>query len=304
MGLNLIAKRLATLFPWAARPYVWLWGRWTSPTRPHYLFLNLRKELDVRTYRVVALRSGEKMKCDPFDAVGRALFREGVFEPETLTLFERLVPVGGVVLDVGAHVGQYAIRASSLVGPGGRVHAFEPDTRTMAVLKGNIRRNGLKNVALHSCCLSDRPGEATFYSARSDNVGGASLRPNPSSSGYSRSVQVSTLDAVAASEPRIDLVKIDVEGAELLVLRGAQAALELHRPCLIVELSVNSSPFGYTSGELVAWLDAHGYSVFDVGEVPLRPWQESNSRPAWYNVLAVPADRRQDYVARGLIHAS
>jgi FkbM family methyltransferase len=133
---------------------------------------------------------------------------------------------GMVVVDVGANVGLYTLHAARLVGSGGKVHSFEPTPETFQVLKDNVQVNGFLEggtVALHQAAVTDRTGAAELRIFR-DNCGQNTLFFEPQ--GAER-VEVSTvsLDEALAAEPRVDVIKIDAEGAEPLVLRGMRGIL-------------------------------------------------------------------------------
>ena len=137
------------------------------------------------------------------------------------------------VIDVGAHVGYFAIEASKLVGPQGTIHAFEPNAENFDKLSYNIRR--YKNIVPHTEAVSDHVGEMTLYDS-STGTGSNSLIAERGAYKSTHTVPVTTLDTLFANTP-IDLIKIDVEGAEHLVFKGMQAIVERNQNLkLVVEL--------------------------------------------------------------------
>jgi FkbM family methyltransferase len=168
-------------------------------------------------------------------------------ERETMEAFARLIPRGGTVIEVGGHIGYISMYFASLVGPDGRVVVFEPGPNNQRYLQRNIA--GLGNVEWVDRAVSDEGGTVTFYC---DNLTGQNnslvadfkvLETNASRTGIALEraavkVEAVTLDAYCAErglEP--DFVKIDVEGAELLVVRGMKAVLAGARPRLMVEMN-------------------------------------------------------------------
>lgn len=157
-------------------------------------------------------------------------------EPE-YPMLSQYVHSGDWVLDVGANVGHYTLRLSDLVGPTGRVIAFEPVLETFELLATNVARIGGRNVTLLNAAAS----EATLTAGMSmpkfetglDNYYMAQLVPN----GGEFSVLCFPVDALNLPS-RVSLVKIDAEGHELSVIRGMQLLLAQHRPVLIVEDNV------------------------------------------------------------------
>jgi FkbM family methyltransferase len=209
------------------------------------------------------------------------------------------------VVDAGAHIGQYAIIASPLVGPTGSVHAFEPDPDTFRQLTANVRLNRCDNVVCTQAALSREAGTARLYLADVSNIGGNSLRPTVCYRGRQRDVRVDTLDDYAArhSLARLDVLKADVEGAELPVLEGGAALLARWRPLMILEFSINTREFGYTEADLRRRLADWGYRLFAVGPTPLAELGVTPRDRDFYNVLAVPWPSGLSLVARGVIRA-
>lgn len=156
-------------------------------------------------------------------------FWMGQFEPEQVRAFAGVLRPGGIVYDIGAHAGFYSLLASRLLGERGQVIAFEPLPRNIAMLRRHLALNGVSNVHIIAAAVADQAGQARFSTARSSTMG----RLNPAGT---LTVAVVQLDAlVAASDiPPPDVIKLDVEEAELQVLQGAKAVLTAHHPALFV----------------------------------------------------------------------
>src|ERR1019366_1804983 len=129
---------------------------------------------------------------------------------------------GMTFVDVGACYGIYTLVAAKLVGANGRVIAFEPATRSYAVLQENIKLNGLSNVRTYRVALSDRIGLRKLY--HQPDPGRNSLGMPQGISDAPEEVETNTLDSVLGSDPSecVNVMKLDVEGAEELVFRGAR----------------------------------------------------------------------------------
>jgi FkbM family methyltransferase len=153
----------------------------------------------------------------------------GSYEHDKQQAFRRAVRPGGVVFDLGAHVGYYTLLASSLVGPEGRVFAFEPMPRNLGYLKRHLRLNRAGNVTVIEAAVSDAAGWASF----DEEIGCAMARL--SANGKLR-VRVVTLDALVSGGelPPPDFLKIDIEGAEAMALGGARETLIAHRPTIFL----------------------------------------------------------------------
>jgi FkbM family methyltransferase len=149
----------------------------------------------------------------------------GSYEYQMQRMFERTVRLGSTVYDIGANVGFYTLLGSVLVGAGGRVVAFEPVPRNLALLHEHLRLNKVENVRVVEAAVAEREGRARFDLGPHTSMGQLS---------ESGSLEINTvgLDALVASGelPPPDVLKIDVEGAEGSVLRGARTVLADNRP--------------------------------------------------------------------------
>ena len=209
--------------------------------------------------RVVALaQPGLRMEIVPRDAIGRALFLYGVFEIRETRFVRAALRLGSVFVDVGANAGYYSVLASRHVGEAGAVVAFEPSPAIRARLERNVQMNELGNVSVRPHAVSSRHGHAPFYeSADPGNSGIASLRSGAGRAATPCEVATTTLDDVAAGlARRIDLVKIDVEGAELDVVAGGARTLGRPDAPIIVFES-----FGRAAREMFDALRDFGYHV-------------------------------------------
>ena len=191
-------------------------------------------------------------------------FRE-CYEPELEYLRSLLCP-GATFVDVGANLGIYTLVASRIVGPSGRVIACEPSVQSFPLLQRNITLNSLTNVTAFPVALSEKAGRVPLYHAGSCSSGN-SLGYHPSFPGSFETVLAESLDDVLQRIPagRVDVIKMDVQGAEELVLRGAQKTLASKNPAIIFEFYpegadlLGLSPSG-------AWnlLEGLGYEFFTV----------------------------------------
>jgi FkbM family methyltransferase len=198
----------------------------------------------------------------------------------------RSMPPGGVMLDVGANYGYYCITIASRLRQRCTIHAFEPNGVTFDRLRQNVELNGASAVIAHRLGLSDREGTAGIVEVPGHS-GAAYLRPGGD-------VAVTSLDRFCArtSLDRLDLVKIDAEGAELRILRGGRGALERFRPPLLLELNAptlereDASP-----GEVLSLLRSLEYRVYSITpKREITPGDGPLPSPVM-NVLCVPRER-------------
>jgi FkbM family methyltransferase len=184
-------------------------------------------------YSQVSVRAGEgcglKLLIDPRR---EKYYWTGSHEPEVQAALDRLVKQDDTIWDVGGHVGFFALIAARRSRPG-LVHVFEPVAENRSRLDENIRANALENLRVHPYALASRDGQATLRDRDSSLMW--SLVDGSSETGIA--VECRTLDSVLDSAGVPDLIKIDVEEAELDVLRGGLGLFQRHAPTLIVEFT-------------------------------------------------------------------
>jgi len=175
------------------------------------------------------------------------------YEPEFVILAS-MISAGDWVIDVGANVGHYTNRFSDLVGSQGRVIAVEPVPETFELLSANVLLFEHSNVTLLNMAASDQPGIAGMQMSRFETGLNNYYQAKLSKGKADLHVLTVTLDALAFPHP-IKLMKIDAEGHDPAVLRGAEALLVRDHPILIVETGSSDvveylRRFGYTSEKL------------------------------------------------------
>ena len=173
--------------------------------------------------------SGPLEGCRWVVASGLHACVEGTYEAENQALLCEHVAPGEVVFDVGANAGFFTLLASRLVGPSGRVIAFEPFPAALHDLRRHLELNGVENADVIEAAVSESPGTARFLPHVESTMGRLAAEGE-------LVVEVVALDDVCRSGrvPMPDLIKIDVEGEELKVLRGAEAILRERRPLIVL----------------------------------------------------------------------
>jgi FkbM family methyltransferase len=174
-----------------------------------------------------------------FDAEhGTMEFASGRYERPVQDALASLVRPGAVCYDVGANLGFFSVLLGRLAGPSGLIYAFEPVPRNAAMIERNARLNRMRNIKVLSVALSRTDGRGELLLAR--HVGGAVLRGAgvPVDLAGHATVETCAIDTLVGSrkiEPP-DVVKIDVEGAEMDVLRGMERVLRARAPVVVLEL--------------------------------------------------------------------
>lgn len=211
----------------------------------------------------------------------------GAHEPDVQALFQTTIKPGMVVYDCGANIGFFSLLLARLVGPGGRVFAFEPSSGSLACLEAGIGLNGFGNVTPVPEAVWHQTEVLRFVRGES----GASLASDHVVGTFGDNVQEGWVEVNAVSldefvyargNPAPDFVKIDVEGAEGHALRGARRLLAERRPQLLLEIH------GEPGREVWSLLKQHRYEAHDIttGKVP----QTENEFAVWISqYLARPA---------------
>ena len=190
---------------------------------------------------------GWRYGCDLRNVIAREACLTGRTAPAETAVVRASLPAGGTFVDVGANWGYFTLAGAHAVGPAGRVVALEPDPRVHAELCANVARNGIGNVAVLAVAASDRGGEAVLrgYAEADRNRGVSSLVAAPAGDAPSFTVRTAPLDDLLDEQgiDSVDLVKIDVEGAEELVVRGRVRGLAAGRyRRVLVELHPGQHP--------------------------------------------------------------
>jgi FkbM family methyltransferase len=201
------------------------------------------------------------------------------------------------VLDLGAHHGLYTTLMSRLVGPSGKVLAFEPSPRERRGLDRHLRLNGCNNVTVVPMAVSSSTGAAEFYLVENLRSGASSLRRTALDGRFPKSarirVQVTSLDRYLGDTGinRVDFIKMDIEGAELEAFKGAKRLLTAtNRPTLVVEMSDQvTKSWGYLCREKYDLLASWGYEWYAIqpdGRLTRSPRQEEYDE--FSNLVAKP----------------
>jgi FkbM family methyltransferase len=201
----------------------------------------------------------------------------------------RLVRRDWVVVDVGANIGWYTLMAAKAMRGTGAVHAFEPASEEFSRFERNLTLNKFANVTAHQQAMSDSAGEAYLTELRDYGM----TRLATSHDDLRRPVTVTTLDVFAETEglTRLDFVKVDIEGAEMLFLRGGRSSLARFHPILMMELHErNLGAFGCSPAQLLRQLTECGYRVFRVTRKGLDALMTTPSGSDFTNVVAVPVE--------------
>jgi FkbM family methyltransferase len=221
---------------------------------------NLNTFVFERDATYVRIESGHEFKYVP-EQMGGLLgleFKQG-FESEDIHYVLMLLPANPVVLDIGANFGIYSVLIASS-SESSQVHSFEPVPHTVSLLRSNVDRNGVgARITINNVAVGSEPGNLLITT---DRYAGNYLLVGNSYDGNVQEVSVIRLDDYVAEKglQRVDFIKCDVEGAELLVMKGASKVLTCMRPIVMLEIAEEwTRRFGYSTADLKAYMRDAGY---------------------------------------------
>ncbi len=237
---------------------------WDSVVRPYLLWRPIRID--------ATAKFGDRFIGSFPDSVHSFLYFFGVWEPAVTAVYRAALRPGDIVVDVGANVGTHTMLAASLVGDTGRVHAVEASPWIHARLLGNLKANGRTNVRTYNMAATETPGQVTVFLHDNSNLGGTTIVASEAQrvgAQAEASVEGLPLPSIVPLEDLLAarLIKIDVEGAEWLVVAGMRELLpRLRRDCEIL-IEVNPAALREFGGSLEAFLAIFaeaGFAPFEV----------------------------------------
>ncbi|RZS97334.1 FkbM family methyltransferase [Cecembia calidifontis] len=229
-------------------------------------FAKAYTEKEWRTFKF----RGIQMKVDISKSMGASIYWRGAHDWRPIFVLEKLLKKGNTFIDIGANQGEYALWAVRKTTASGNVLAFEPMDAVFAQLKENISLNPDYSNVIQAIQmgLSDRPGEINLYGKEGSNEGVNTIYPTPEHTFLIQKIKLDTLDnQLEHLRPgRVDLIKIDVEGAELQVLKGATKCLTRFKPSLIIEINKEAcQSAGYEAQDILEFLKNFGYAFKQIG---------------------------------------
>lgn len=219
---------------------------------------------------ITKLGTNLKVRIYPHDVIGASIYVKRMFEPAECKFVMKFLKPGMVFFDVGANLGQYTLLAARRVGLAGQVHSFEPSSRMFQELEFNVQLNGLSSICvLNRKALSNkigtgklscyRPGTEVFSSL------GNHCRESALMIGH-EDVEITSLDTYIGEKgiSHVDLIKMDIEGAELLAIQGGVHTLsKVSAPTILLEMAdINTVGFGYQATEIWDYFETLGYHLY------------------------------------------
>lgn len=295
--LRIGAALLERPLSWVTRRLGRVPGGWRAGERLRRLYYEHQWSTGADWRELVDYDGDLHLRVDRKAYMGSCIYWRGYHHHYELLALGRLLRPHHVFADIGANQGEFTTFAAKRV-PQGRVLAFEPDPEMMKSLRHNVELNGFRNVELLPFGLSDEPGEAVLYGSADDRVeahsgaheGLGSLFATESRQTPRHTIHLERFDDVfdRLNLERLDVIKIDIEGAELYALRGARRTLERFRPAILWE--INRETFqaaGYDYDDIVGFFVRLGYRFFHIGRLGRLTQMEADELPELGNILCM-----------------
>jgi FkbM family methyltransferase len=224
------------------------------------IYIDLRRKIDGgRT--VVKMIDGITYELCLDEVIDSSIYYEGCFEKDTTEAINKVCKEGFYVLDIGANVGCHTLRFAKIVGPKGKVIAFEPMPWARNKLKRNLELNNFSNVEVEKIGLSN-----TISIKKASFRNSWSLSSKKNTNNIDVEIQFTTVDLYIKQKSitKIDLIKLDIDGYEFKVLQGALKSLKLMKPIIIIELGVYTlKNVGDNIDDLVQFVSSLGYGFYN-----------------------------------------
>lgn len=260
--------------------------RLLAPILPNlWIFYWIVRECNLRIATQARLGNGMKVKVFLGDMIGCHIWHTGWYEPHLVEALTPFLTPEVVFFDLGANLGQYTLLSAPLVQ---EVHSFEPFRETYKLLEWNVKQNRLANVHLNELAVSDHTGEAVIHAGDAGNVGGTSLERREATTGRQYPIRTITLDEYvfgSGLQNRLKkiVLKMDIEGGELIALQGARQFLELKPVIFLEAIEGLQQKFGNSVMDLTAFLRDRGYTFRSLTEQGCAPYVSPCP-----NILAIP----------------
>ncbi len=209
---------------------------------------------------------GHKMILDSRDSLRLSI--NGVYEPLETEILIKEIKEDYTVLDIGANIGYYTLIFAKCVGSKGKVYAFEPDPENFSILSKNVEINGYGNVVLENKALFSRTDKISLF-LNEENKSDHRLYETDNNRECISIDAIKLDDYLERIDQRIDLIKIDIQGAEMAALQGMKEVLErnTHIKFITEFLPLALSKFGTTPDDYLATLSGWGFNFYNINEI-------------------------------------
>lgn len=237
---------------------------------------DFKQNVEENVHSKFVIINGNKLFLDSSDSLRLSLKKE--FEPKTTDLIQERIFPGNIVIDIGANIGFFTLIMANIVKKEGKVFSFEPESENFQLLEKNVKVNNLSNVILENKAVGNINGETDMYLASNeDNIYSQSMHRIYSSNIVSQNSTPVKIKIIRLDDffekleliEKIDLIKIDVEGAEFDVLKGMSKILDLNKDLkIIMEFSIeNLQDFGSKPDEVMDFLLKKNFRLWKINEI-------------------------------------
>jgi FkbM family methyltransferase len=248
---------------------------------------------------IVSTVDGRRLHADLSTGMCESLFFQGEYERAVTLMITKVVESGDVCLDVGANFGWYTTLLQKLCGSSGAVHAFEPVPDTFVTLQNNVELlSDSSNVSINNVALGDAPGNIEMHVFAGLPNGHSSLSTMGRSDYKTVASPMITLDSYLEDRgiAKVDFIKVDIEGAELMFLKGAAKLFAQPVPPIwMIEMALGTTRgFDYLPDDLIVFLrERADYEFYAVDELTLTLRKIEGFAPddIGANVLCLPSSR-------------
>lgn len=247
--------------------------RWCPITDGKRLLLNLTRDRITPEAPIVTFETKYqfRLKANLTNPEHQYLYFYGTHDERYIvTKLLKLIKPGDICWDVGANIGFYTCLLASLVEDSGAVVAFEPAARTCGYLKENVSLNQFTNVTVVNKGLGDKQEQRLLHYSEAGFAEGTASLKYADGRAASERVTLDTIDNLIPELPTPDFIKIDVEGYQLEVLRGAEHCLKTHAPLLMAELRDVGETNRAIFGEIEDYVADLGYQLYEIRKHSIR----------------------------------
>ncbi|KPK87849.1 MAG: hypothetical protein AMS27_01190 [Bacteroides sp. SM23_62_1] len=232
------------------------------------------------------------MKLDLDEWIQQHIYFLGYFDYPGVQFLKKNLGEDDIFIDAGANIGSYTLIAAKQVGKTGRVYAFEPAGAAYKRLCENIEINEYSNIITEKKGLLDMNSTIDLFLANKTNLGMSSIYHHDSESGTVERIETTKLDVYVDNQniTRVDLIKLDIEGSEMLALQGMQKTLEKFKPKVLIELKEETHARSeYSINDIIGYLNSHGYEKWYIDDKGDCSRDIENKPEGYYNFLFIPA---------------
>ncbi|MDB6124159.1 MAG: methyltransferase FkbM family [Pedosphaera sp.] len=235
---------------------------------------------------IIASRRGRRLELDLNSHIERIIYYQNAYETWDTLFLESIVQPGWIMFDVGVNIGWHSLMASKKIGSNGKIFAFDISPDEMKKLKRNIELNQLACIEPILLAMSDRPGKVSISETR--DSGRTSLAVGGQ---RGKEIEATSLDHFVTQRniSRLDIIKVNIEGAEVKFLSGGRQTLKQFQPIIVMEFNPGAlKVFGHDVQAPADLLKDHGYQLFKAHRHGLIPLMHLPTGKEYLNVIALP----------------